>query len=342
MLLVSSRCTFTNKAVLRADHTEATLLPPTRGNIITNGLHKNVIVQFCMSYEVNSVGIHNPVNNETLAQLRAWRNITSSGGLWVWHYMGNIGFPIAPYPYYAALADDIESLAAVGVSGYFGQSASEGGADMSELRAFLIGRKTFDPTLDTAALVREFVTNFYGHAAAPFVMSYMDIMRMAFVAYGGRDVSPSSALYTNSTVINAAAAMTAAAQAAMNDSDTLNRFQFSTQCFSAGTNTLNLRRKGEAAGGRWQAATSASSSTTNLQWHAIELSAAPSACQPVQAGSMDLDLVATVAGTYMGISPSSSAFCFQESISANAHEFSVHDRRREETLKIVAKRQRRR
>jgi hypothetical protein len=226
MLLVSSRCTFTNKAVLRADHTEATLLPPTRGNIITNGLHKNVIVQFCMSYEVNSVGIHNPVNNETLAQLRAWRNITSSGGLWVWHYMGNIGFPIAPYPYYAALADDIESLAAVGVSGYFGQSASEGGADMSELRAFLIGRKTFDPTLDTAALVREFVTNFYGHAAAPFVMSYMDIMRMAFVAYGGRDVSPSSALYTNSTVINAAAAMTAAAQAAMNDSDTLNRFQY--------------------------------------------------------------------------------------------------------------------
>jgi hypothetical protein len=55
-----------------------------------------------------------------------YKNITSDSGLWVWHYMGNIGFPLSPYPYYADLAEDIGALAAEGVSGYFGQSASAG------------------------------------------------------------------------------------------------------------------------------------------------------------------------------------------------------------------------
>jgi len=117
------------KIVTIAYHREATLLPPTRGYLVTDGLHRNVVVEFCMSYELNSASVRSPVNNQTLAQLRAWRQITHSDGLWVWHYMGNIGFPIAPYPYYAALADDIATLAAEGVSGYFGQSASEGGEE---------------------------------------------------------------------------------------------------------------------------------------------------------------------------------------------------------------------
>ena len=47
--------------------------------------------------------------------------------------MGNLGFPLAPYPYYSLLADDISALHEEGVSGYFAQAAAAGGADMSEL-----------------------------------------------------------------------------------------------------------------------------------------------------------------------------------------------------------------
>jgi hypothetical protein len=84
---------------------------------------------------------------------------------------------------------------------------------MSELRAYLMGRKTFDPALDTATLVEEFVEGFYGLAAAPSVLSYMRIMRAAVTTHGGRDFTPGSVMYTNETVMNAAAAMTAAAKA---------------------------------------------------------------------------------------------------------------------------------
>ena len=50
--------------------------------------------------------------------------------------------------------------------------------------------------------------------AAPFVSSYMETMRAAAEAYGGRDVSPTSPMYTNETVMAAASAMASAAAAA--------------------------------------------------------------------------------------------------------------------------------
>ena len=91
------------------------------------------------------VGLRHPLNRQLLGQLRGYRSIVASDGLWIWHYMGNLGFPLAPYPYYSLLADDIGALHEEGVSGYFAQAAAAGGADMSELRSFLIGRKTVDP-----------------------------------------------------------------------------------------------------------------------------------------------------------------------------------------------------
>ena len=89
---------------------------------------------------------------------------------------------------------------------------------MTELRAYLIGRKTFDPTLNTTALVREFTDGFYGSAATPFVLRYMQAMREALVPSAGNDFSPSSQMYSNATVMEAATAMTLAARATAADS----------------------------------------------------------------------------------------------------------------------------
>jgi hypothetical protein len=205
-----------------AYHREATLIPPTRGHLYTNGLHKNVVVQYCMSYEDNSAGLMEPANNQTLDHIRAYVKLAAKSGVWVWAYMGNIGFPLAPYPYYAAVAEDIAHLAKEGVSGYFGQAASAGGADMTELRAYLMGRKTLDPSLPTDMLVHEFLWGFYGPSAAPFVLKYMTIMSKAAKALAPRmyhghhttkDYSPSSPLFSNETVVAAAAAMASAAKA---------------------------------------------------------------------------------------------------------------------------------
>jgi hypothetical protein len=75
------------RLVTIAYHKEGTLIAPTRGHLVRDGLHRNVVVEYCMSYMVNSAGLLSPVNNQTLAHLRAYKNITSDSGLWVWHYV---------------------------------------------------------------------------------------------------------------------------------------------------------------------------------------------------------------------------------------------------------------
>ena len=145
------------------------------------------------------------------------------------HYMGNIGFPLAPHPYYELLGDDIGLLASEGASGYFAQGATGGGADMSELVSYLIGRKTVDPGANTSELVRGFVSGFYGDEAAPHVHNYLHLMSTAAMTYGatgalcqaescpdlsaGRDFSPSSVFFANETVVATATAMWNAAKA---------------------------------------------------------------------------------------------------------------------------------
>ena len=72
------------KLLTIAYHEDGTLLPPTRGHLVTQGLHRNVIVQFCMSYFFNGVGLRHPLNSELLGQLRGYRSISASDGLWAW------------------------------------------------------------------------------------------------------------------------------------------------------------------------------------------------------------------------------------------------------------------
>ena len=90
---------------------------------------------------------------------------------------------------------------------------------MTELKSYLIGRTTFDPTLNTTMLVKEFVEGFYGAPAAPFVRAYLDVLEAAASVYpgfgvGGGGVSPSSALFGNTTVLAAASALRNASAAA--------------------------------------------------------------------------------------------------------------------------------
>ena len=142
------------------------------------------------------------------------------------HYMGNIGFPLAPHPYYELLGDDIGLLASEGASGYFAQGATGGGADMSELVSYLIGRKTVDPGANTSELVRGFVSGFYGREAAPHVHEYLQLMSTKALTYGATkdamndgggglrtDWCPSNDFFANDTVVATATAMWNAAKA---------------------------------------------------------------------------------------------------------------------------------
>ena len=104
---------------------------------------------------------------------------------------------------------------------------------MRELRAFPTGRLTADPSLDTDALVTEFVSSFYGEKAAPFVHTYMETMRHAAQQQAEQNgppltPNPSAAYLTNQTVLRAAAALSQALQA-------LDRYQDESSAAAAST-----------------------------------------------------------------------------------------------------------
>eukprot|EP01048_Picozoa_sp_COSAG05_P016616 COSAG05_NODE_2164_length_3448_cov_2.656913_1_plen_547_part_00 len=196
-----------------AYHKPESLIPPKK----MKKLPHNVAVRLCDAAKVQSLGYDAPVNNQSLAYLRGWINLSSEVSIWT--YMGNIDWPLAPYPNYRQVAIDIEFLAREGAAGYFAQGAAQPASDMTELKAYLIGRKTFEPLLNTNLLVDEFVEGYFGVEAAPFVRTYLDVLETAAslspgFGVGGGGVPPSSALFGNETVLAAAWALRNATAAA--------------------------------------------------------------------------------------------------------------------------------
>jgi hypothetical protein len=83
---------------------------------------------------------------------------------------------LMPVPNWHAVGENIQYLAAMGVTSYFGESDHGAGhiAEMNELRAWVEASMMFNSTMDPNQLVDEFVLNFYGRVAHPHVMAHMD------------------------------------------------------------------------------------------------------------------------------------------------------------------------
>jgi hypothetical protein len=168
-----------------------------------------------------------PANRIWYDRIVAWKKVAAQ--VWVWQYVGNFQYTIAPQPLYLLLGDDIQTLDSLGVTGYFAETSSDIGEEMASLKAYVIGQKLLDPSLDTKALVWEFVSSFYGAAAAHTVMHYCTLMDNATRARGGYrpgvvrtrgnalegnyEWGPWAAAFSNRTMFEAAAALTAAFRA---------------------------------------------------------------------------------------------------------------------------------
>jgi hypothetical protein len=76
------------------------------------------------------------------------------------------------------------------------------------LKDFLMGRMMLEPSLDPAALIRDFCEHYYGPAAAPLVWRYMEILHNATKGYYLGDFQDVTAAFlTPGAVIDAAAAL---------------------------------------------------------------------------------------------------------------------------------------
>ena len=107
------------------------------------------------------------------------------------------------------LGPNIKFFAEHNVKGVFeeGDEFHRGG-DMEELKNWLIGKMLWDPTLDPDVLIEQFLTGYFGKAAA-HVRRYMDLMHESAVAvsyFMHEGIPPDASFLTTDVVLAAAAA----------------------------------------------------------------------------------------------------------------------------------------
>ena len=101
--------------------------------------------------------------------LQAWGRICDR--VYVWDYVTNFANYVLPFPNLGVLAANVRLFARNHVKGLFelGANAPGGGGEFSALRAWLLAKLLWEPSVDEHALLREFLTGFYGRGGEPLL-----------------------------------------------------------------------------------------------------------------------------------------------------------------------------
>lgn len=137
----------------------------------------NVRIRLCRysACEAHPLG-QCPLNGYFLKNLQDWARLSRQ--LYVWHYNTNFSHYLAPFPDFDSLAADLPLYRDNGVVGLFMQgSRSRGGrSENAALRAWIIARLLWNPSVNVPALIREFHEAYFQESAAP-MLEYFDLMQ---------------------------------------------------------------------------------------------------------------------------------------------------------------------
>jgi len=142
----------------------------------------NVIVRLCSIECSFSRPLTHGQNKTFRDDIVGWSKICNR--LYIWDYVTNFRHHVLPHPNLRVLAANVKFFAAHGAKGIFEQGAyTTAGAEMAELRAWVLARLLWDPTLDGAKLIDEFLDGYYGPAGR-HVAAYLDVTHDAAEAAG--------------------------------------------------------------------------------------------------------------------------------------------------------------
>jgi hypothetical protein len=123
----------------------------------------NVIVRLCSIECSFGRPLDDPANKAFLDDIEGWSKI--AGRLFIWDYTTNFSHYIQPHPNYGVLASNIRLFVKNNVTGIFEQGAYQSwGSEMAELRAWLLAKLLWNPSLDPDRLRQEFLKGYYGPA----------------------------------------------------------------------------------------------------------------------------------------------------------------------------------
>jgi hypothetical protein len=137
----------------------------------------NVIVRLC-SIECNfREALDAPANAAFAADIRGWEQRTDR--LYVWDYVTDFAHYLQPFPDWFTLGPNLRFFQAHHVRGVFEEGAYDSpGAEMAELRAWVLAQLLWNPQQDDRALIREFLDGYYGAAGRPLAR-YLKLMQKA-------------------------------------------------------------------------------------------------------------------------------------------------------------------
>jgi hypothetical protein len=134
----------------------------------------NVAIRFCCIECDRGAPLNSPRNASYLADFNAWRRIASH--LHSWTYTANFEEYFLPHPNWFVLGSDLAFFQHERVESVFLEGVSKpSDGEMSDMRAWVLARLTWDPAADENALIDEFLNGYYGAAAAAPVRRYLDL-----------------------------------------------------------------------------------------------------------------------------------------------------------------------
>jgi hypothetical protein len=141
-----------------------------------------VIVRLCSIECSFSKPLADERNKKFRDDIIGWSKICNR--LYIWDYTTNFRHYIMPHPNLRVLGPNVKFFVDHSVKGIFEQGAyTSNGAEMAELRAWVLAKLLWDPKLDGQKLIDEFIAGYYG-PAGPLIKDYLQITHDAVEASG--------------------------------------------------------------------------------------------------------------------------------------------------------------
>jgi hypothetical protein len=179
----------------------------------------NVIVRLC-SIECNfREPLDNPANEKFAADIRGWEQQTDR--LYIWDYVTDFSHYVQPFPDWFTLGPNLRFFQSHHVRGVFEEGAyGSYGAEMAEMRAWVLAQLLWDPRQDDRALIREFLDGYYGAAGKP-LERYLELMHKASQGFNLRISAPTDAPFLRFETLAQAEALWHEAETAVAGDDDL-------------------------------------------------------------------------------------------------------------------------
>lgn len=142
----------------------------------------NVNIMLC-SIECNRRRplVDDPADASFVKDVRDWSARTHN--IFLWDYVIQFRNLVCPFPNLRVLQPNIRFFADRGIPMVFEQGLRRMFGEFAELRAYLIAKLLWNPTIDVDSVMNDFLHGFYG-PGAPYVRAYIDTMHDALAASG--------------------------------------------------------------------------------------------------------------------------------------------------------------